>query len=577
MLLLTVLSFGSVGHTAKGTLDSCEPVINELRSDKFRNARNNAADCLISENWDDTSHWAISLFNDINCTIELKPFLGINNDGLEIEYNLIKYKLKPGFGWVNINKNFGNNFTAKTPITFLIKSASTDNLELKFMDSDGSVFGKKIALENKYSDWTRIVIYLNNTDYWWGGNNVPDDISGFAFAISGRDSGKVWIDEIGIGKEGLEPSFSLAGPVLDPDSTLKGIGFKQRRDLKMKNEDPLVLEYLKAIQDVSSSDRKLLPSMEGDEAHTFNNSLVAMAFILKNERERAERILDFYSNATIVDNSDLQLQNFYYQGEARGFYQHVSLSTYRDEPNVSDRWIGDMAWLLMAYKFYEKKYQTNRYDRIIGLIKDLLISYYREDGDVGYIQHGWRNGDTKLHEDQGHHEGNIDCYVALKLCGADYYADKIKGWLDKELKNNKNLPLDLYSWRVLAFGKGYEGLLNIPEYDFRYRKILETDGEKVMGFYHGPDMEINNIWVDGTGHIACAFLSYGEKERGYFYANQLDNLVIERTINNKVTHALPYTINRTGGYEWVDTTKGFISCAAWYIFAKNEFNPLSEW
>lgn len=358
------------------------------------------------------------------------------------------------------------------------------------------------------------------------------------------------------------------------DSTLKGIGFEQRRDLRMKKEDPLVLEYLKTIQDVSSPERRLLPSMEKDEAHTFNNSLVAMAFILKNERERAERILDFYSNATIVDNTDLQLQNFYYQGEARGFYQHVSLSTYRDEANTSDRWIGDMAWLLIAYKFYEKKYQSNRYDRIINLIKDLLISYYKEEGDVGYIQHGWRNGDTKLHEDRGHHEGNIDCYVALKLCGENYYADKIKKWLDKELKNNKNLPLDLYSWRVLAFGKGYKWLLNIPEYDFRYRKILKIDGKKVVGFYHGPDINVNNIWVDGTAHIACAYLSVGEKERGYFYANQLDKLLIERIINGKKTHALPYTVNKTGGYAWVDTTKGFISCAAWYIFAKNEFNPL---
>ena len=119
--------------------------------------------------------------------------------------------------------------------------------------------------------------------------------------------------------------------------------------------------------------------------------------------------------------------------------------------------------------------------------------------------------------------------------------------------------------------------INCPaSYDFNalLNNLVSAINEKdVMGFYHGPDIDIDNIWVDGTGHIACAYLSFGEKERGYFYANQLDNLIIERIINMRTTHSLPYTANKTSGYDWVDTTKGFISCAAWYIFAKNEFNP----
>ncbi|MCD4693510.1 MAG: T9SS type A sorting domain-containing protein, partial [Calditrichales bacterium] len=121
---------------------------------------------------------------------------------------------------------------------------------------------------------------------------------------------------------------------------------------------------------------------------------------------------------------------------------------------------------------------------------------------------------------------------------------------------------------------GYEHLLNIPEYDFRYRKILNLNGTYVMGFYHGPVEDIDNIWIDGTGHIACAYLCYGDKQRGYFYSNQLDKLIIERIIGGNTTHALPYTANKTGDYGWVDINKGFISCCAWYIFAKNEFNPL---
>ena len=43
---------------------------------------------------------------------------------------------------------------------------------------------------------------------------------------------------------------------------------------------------------------------------------------------------------------------------------------------------------------------------------------------------------------------------------------------------------------------------------------------------------------------------------------------------DKTFKSLPYTANKDGGYTWVDVNKGFVSCAVWYIFAKNEFNPL---
>ncbi len=65
-------------------------------------------------------------------------------------------------------------------------------------------------------------------------------------------------------------------------------------------------------------DKKLLPSMEGSQFQTFNNSLVAIAYILKGEKERSERILDFFAEATDKENQSPTLQNFFYKGEARG-------------------------------------------------------------------------------------------------------------------------------------------------------------------------------------------------------------------------------------------------------------------
>ena len=145
--------------------------------------------------------------------------------------------------------------------------------------------------------------------------------------------------------------------------------------------------------------------------------------------------------------------------------------------------------------------------------------------------------------------------------------------MTQQLKDSNNLPLDLYTWRVLAFGRQYGYLLNVPEYDFRYRKVVEFKGHKVTGFYHSPDYDIDNLWIDGLGHMACAQISDADKNRGYFYANQLDLLLVDRYINGEHVRALPYTANKSGGFDWVSQDRGFTSTCAWYIFAKNGFNP----
>lgn len=54
-----------------------------------------------------------------------------------------------------------------------------------------------------------------------------------------------------------------------------------------------------------------LPVQQGAHAaQVSNNALVALGFIVKHERDRAERILDYYAEATIADNSYATLRVF---------------------------------------------------------------------------------------------------------------------------------------------------------------------------------------------------------------------------------------------------------------------------
>jgi len=523
---------------------------------------------LFAGNLDNYSAWSFSRQNGTVGT--LSNYNGLKGDGL-----CINYTFPSTGGWVNLEIPNGSAYTNANPLVFFISAAnSTDKLEIKFIDSDGSVFDIKPSLSKYSGGWNHVTAYLVNASYDWGGNSTFGTPYKFSIAISGpsASSGTVYLDEIGIGKTGLASSFL---PTIDPNSELSGTGFVQRRDQAITPEDPLVLKFLEGLQDFSTTAKNLLPTyLGGAQAQTFNNCLVALSFQVKNERERAECILDFYLNATDSANTDSLKQNFFYKGEARGFFQECDIHSLKAS-GAKNRWIGDMAWLLITCKNYQHRYASNKYDYLIQIIKDLFLSFYKDAATGGYIQHGWENGDVKLHESFGHHEGNIDCYVALKLCGEDSYAHKIKIWLDDQLNGNTALPLDLYTWRVLAFGamgKTYTSLLNIPEYDFRYRKIINVSGKDVMGMYSNPDITINNFWNDGTGHISCAFQAFGDKQRGYFYADQLDPLIVQQTIGTEMLHGVAYTLN-TQGYAGVDPKIPVISSSAWYILAKNGCNP----
>jgi hypothetical protein len=524
-------------------------------------------DYLTGENWDTAAKWTLAPAHD--SVVKLTHFNGIHDDGIKLTYHLSPGRTEGS--WVRMLKTPIVGFTEDQPVVMLIRADAYDDIELKFVDEDGSVFLKRYALNNRYKEWHHIVIYLADTHYGWGGNQSFGKLSTFEIAFSGDSSGSVWMDEIGIGKPDL-----VSGCFLDPYRESAGTGFMQRRASEMSAEDDFVYEYLEVMQDHSSADGFLLTNDEKTTlVSTFNSSLTVMAFILKNQKARAEKILDFYAAAIDSNNQDIAKQDFFYNGEARGYYQQINITDYKRGGGIEDRWIGDIAWLLIAFKHYQQKYgEKPEYQKVVTLIKDLLISFFKEvDEDCGCVQTGWQDGDTRF-DTSCHHEGNIDCYAVFKLCDEEVYAQKVRNWLVKELSKN-NLPLDTYTWRVLAFDEEAQDICNIPEFDMQYRKKYFIEQDSLYGFYPYANIDVSNIWTEGNGHMACAQLLYGDKERGFFYANQFDPMLLEYVLYGKMIKTLPYAINKTGDFSWIDPTIGAVSSASWYIFAKNAFNPLA--
>ncbi|MDD4737086.1 MAG: discoidin domain-containing protein, partial [Kiritimatiellae bacterium] len=339
-----------------------------------------------------------------------------------------------------------------------------------------------------------------------------------------------------------------------------------------------MLNWMKTNQDSASPEKQLLSdTLGGAIAQTFNNALAAMAYTALGEEERAGRILDFYRDATVKDNDDQFLQNLYYKGEARGFFQNAWLTEGDGHKRFhcakdSDRWMGDMAWLVFACKQFDARFNTDRYEGLAQELFALLKSWYVPQGEGGYFAHGWRKSDTYLHEDHGHHEGNIDAYALCVMMGDLETAGKISVWLKPQLTRD-DMPLDLYGWRALAFAPNEAECLKIPETVPGYKKTVIFNQKRVIGFTSFRNQD-NNIWGDGLGHISCAYSAVNNPEKARFYLEQLGNMIIPESYNGTTEYGIPYTACNTRDYEWVNTREGFVSCAAWYIMAAQRMNPM---
>ncbi|HRY29500.1 MAG TPA: glucoamylase family protein [Elusimicrobiota bacterium] len=92
--------------------------------------------------------------------------------------------------WVEMGQNLVDPSRLKR-ITFLHRCSGTPaRLEIKFVDTDGTVFGQVRPLRPA-ADWQAAVVDLSRLKHFWGGNGVLNTAEGLKlfFAVSGPDGG----------------------------------------------------------------------------------------------------------------------------------------------------------------------------------------------------------------------------------------------------------------------------------------------------------------------------------------------------------------------------------------------------
>ena len=179
--------------------------------------------------------------------------------------------------------------------------------------------------------------------------------------------------------------YTLISQVED-ESTLNSTYWATK---KATLEDSLAVAFLKDLQNTQG----LLPTIPyGNLVSTYDQALAAIAFILADEIQCAERIFDYFEYIRVTE-----LEN-----GPGGFFQ------FRSPLGVPSgrRGMGDNAWLLIALKNHP---QSDKYTALIASLEFWLMGL-NDSVDNGLWGGFESNGDT-IHKIT---EGNIDAFAALE-------------------------------------------------------------------------------------------------------------------------------------------------------------------
>jgi len=359
-----------------------------------------------------------------------------------------------------------------------------------------------------------------------------------------------------------------------------------------------IYSWIRNRQDLVSG---LVLSYEGDEnlkkiSFTYDQALAAITFVILNDRERAEKIFDFYLKK--VNKGENIFNAYYTQGDCAEYVAHS----------------GPNAWMGIAVLDYYKETKNKKYLPIAEKVSDFLLKMMDKEGGI-------KGGPTVEWYSTEH---NLDAFAFFKsfyeVTKDEKYlkaAEKIKNWISRYAytsygppvnrgKGDSTIATDTYAWSVTAFGADELLALNMnPE------RIIEfaVDNCGVTANFKHKEREISVKGFDFAKYRNCArggvvscewtaqmVLSFEimadyyqlknpDKSSEYlsksvFYSNELQKMLI--TSPSKIgieDPCLPYASSADidTGHGWRtpngDRT-GSLSSSAYFLIAYLGYNPL---
>jgi len=312
----------------------------------------------------------------------------------------------------------------------------------------------------------------------------------------------------------------------------------------------------------------LVESVEnGNIVSLYDNALASMAFMLKGDDTKAEKIFDFF-NARIGSELNNGVGGF---------------SQFRNNNGVpsNHRWMGDNAWMLIALNHYKKLTGNSTYDLLASEIANWLIGL--QDSDGGLFA-GYDSNNSRLNYKVT--EGMIDAFNAID--GYSDFHSRLLQFLavDRWDSTDKNLvawpgnpnylfALDLHPWSYSIFQDYPISALTSAQRFITTQTA--TNGALITGYCFDEDKDV--VWPEGTGQMAVAFGLAGMHDEKAFYLSEMEKVLLQSSIHTNAA-GFPYASNPGTTYAsdvlWNGAdTEIAVSGGVWYLFAKYGFNPFA--
>ena len=423
-------------------------------------------------------------------------------------------------------------------------------------------------------------------------------------------------------KEWKEYVIPLTGA--DMSYIVCGFGYVLDDGMNWEKDNVFYLDEIRFTGDIKSAKEApvLLRSYDTDNvyihnsAYSYDNALVAMAFISEGKKEEAKEIVDAFVYAVNNDRSLLtkdkesvktmkRVRNAYSSGDisaspgwssgARlpGWYDNNE-GAYRESQYDVGSNCGNSAYVSLSLLQYYHKYGGKKYLKTACTIMDWVLENC-SDGRDGFTAgfDGWTEGNPPVVYDYTYKslEHSIDAYSCFNelynctkkkkyLKAAKSAKRFIESMYDEEhgyfLTGTLNdgitptrdaIVLDTQVWTALALGDSYEP----------YKEALKTV-EKMKTDEGGYSFCLENknggTWLEGSAFTALMYKKLGDETKYLETMNTLASLQLKNgllpaaTVDNLSTGIYLFT-----GEPWVYTTDAHIAPTAWLILAANGFNP----
>ncbi len=415
--------------------------------------------------------------------------------------------------------------------------------------------------------------------------------------------------------EWTEYVVDLSG--LDLSYVCCGFGFVCSGTKSGNAENVFYLDEIRFTGDIQSAEQApvLLASYDTENqyiqnaAFSYDNALVAMAFLSEGMQDEAAQILDAFVYAVQNDRQGVaRVRNAYAAGDiaaipgwesgARlpGWYDFSVSETgdwFEDRYQVGSN-VGNTSYVALALLQYCDTEANETYLSTAEALMDWVIENC-SDGTDGFTAgfDGWAEGENPVTYPFTYKsiEHNIDAYAAFselyRQTGETKYESAAESALafveamydedegvfytgttdDGVTPSRENIVLDAQVWAALALGDAF------APYETALSRVAEMHVRG--GGYPFCQSNVNGgWWTEGTAYTALLYRLRGEDATA---KSALDELTLVQ-LDNGLFPAATVDDLSTGfelftGEPWVYSTDAHIAPTAWFILALNEFNP----